>query len=257
MEIAGLGVGIAGLSGLFSACLDVVERIDSYKSFDVDSRAIISQFDADKLLFKQWGKAVGFDGESLGNSHHENLDDAETLLAVRKIFAVIQDIITDFVEEPSSQRNGSDSMSSVRPPNDSRRIRLQKFQGVPSYKTKLEWTLRHKARFLALLQKFGSLVGSLRALVPPESSRQTFRGIISSGDSTFSGSARDVDNTLRHLDSQRILLDIEKQMERKQLFGIISLEAHIYRQYKEGARFLALRLFYKRHVRRFYSKETP
>lgn len=258
MEIAGLGVGIAGLSGLFSACLDVVERIDSYKSFDVDSRAIISQFDADKLLFKQWGKAVGFDGESLGNSHHENLDDAETLLAVRKTFAVIQDIITDFVEEPSSQRNGSDSMSSVRPPNDSRRIRLQKFQGVPSYKTKLEWTLRHKTRFLVLSQQFGSLVGSLRALVPPESSRpadlmagQTSRGILSPSDSMG------VDNALLHLDPQRILLDIEKQIKRKHLLAILSLEAHIYRRYKERAKYLALRLFYQRHVRRFYSKETP
>lgn len=229
MEIAGLGVGIAGLTGLFSACLDVVEHIDSYKNFDMDSRAIISQFDADKLLFKQWGKAVGFDGERLGNNHHENLNDMETLSAVRKIFAIIQDITTDFLEGPSSQRNGSDSMSFGSKPNDSRRIRLHKFGGVASQKTKMEWTLRHKARFLALSQQFGSLVGSLRALVPPESSGQTFYGTLSSGDSTFSSSARGVDNTLRYLDPQRILLDIERQIERKQLFDVLLLEAHNYR----------------------------
>lgn len=248
MEIAGLGVGVVGLAGLFSACLEVVERIDSYKNFDLDSRALISQFDADKLLFKQWGEAVGFDGESLGNNHHENLNDTETLLAIRKIFAIIQDITTDFEDGTSGQWNGSDSMSSGSKPNNSRGIRLQKFRGVASHKTKIEWTLRHKARFLALSQQFGSLVGSLRALVPPESSGQAFRGIISSGNNTCSRSASGIDNTLRHLDSQRILLNIEKQIERKQLFGILLLEAHIYREYKEGPGCLALRFFYERYV---------
>ena len=41
MEIVGLGLGIAGLAGIFTSCLDVVERVDSYRDFGVDSRAII------------------------------------------------------------------------------------------------------------------------------------------------------------------------------------------------------------------------
>ncbi|ORY68350.1 uncharacterized protein BCR38DRAFT_301319, partial [Pseudomassariella vexata] len=92
MEPAGLAIGIAGLAGIFSGCLDVVERVDTYRDFSVDSRAIISQFDADILMFKQWGKAVSFDGTTLSDNHYEKLDDAETLSAVRKIFAIIQDI---------------------------------------------------------------------------------------------------------------------------------------------------------------------
>lgn len=33
MEAAGLGIGIVGLAGLFSSCVDIAERWDSYKEF--------------------------------------------------------------------------------------------------------------------------------------------------------------------------------------------------------------------------------
>lgn len=222
MEIAGLGIGIAGLAGIFSTCLDIVERIDAYKDFGDDSRAIISQFDADILLFKQWSKAVGFDGKTLDDDHHERLDNMETFSAVRKIFAVIQDIVYDLDKGSSNQQYGPDSVSSRVKLNDSRRLQFQKLRGSASHKTKMEWSLRHKARFLALSQQFGNLVGSLRALVPPETSRSV---------NSMGGQARQADpfshndvvskpilgmnDSSRHLDFQRIFMDIEKQLERK------------------------------------------
>lgn len=85
MEIAGLSIGIAGLAGIFSTCLDVVERIDS-------SCAIISQFEADKLLFQRWSKNVGVDGKDFRTNHHANLDDPATSKAIQKILISINEI---------------------------------------------------------------------------------------------------------------------------------------------------------------------
>lgn len=115
-----MGIGITGLAGIVSTCLDVVERIDSYRDFSVDSRAIISQFDADILLFKQWGKTVGFDGQRLEDDHHEKLNDVETFSAVQSIFAIIQYIANGLNEGSSSHQYGPESTSSQGKFNDSR-----------------------------------------------------------------------------------------------------------------------------------------
>ena len=50
MEPISFTVGIVGLAGLFSVCLDVIDKVDSYKDYGVESRSILAQFDADKHL---------------------------------------------------------------------------------------------------------------------------------------------------------------------------------------------------------------
>lgn len=72
--------GIVGLAGLFSTCLDVIERVESYKDFEIESRSIFSQFKADKLLFQRWAKRVGINELGLKEEHHKGLDDLETAL---------------------------------------------------------------------------------------------------------------------------------------------------------------------------------
>ncbi|KAH7124486.1 ankyrin-1, partial [Dactylonectria macrodidyma] len=61
MEPIGLAVGIAGLAGLFSSCLEVVEKVNSYRSFGSDSHVLDAQFKSEKLRLEQWGRAVGLD----------------------------------------------------------------------------------------------------------------------------------------------------------------------------------------------------
>ncbi|GKT51786.1 uncharacterized protein ColSpa_11967 [Colletotrichum spaethianum] len=53
MEPVGLAVGIVGLAGLFSSCLEAVEKFDSYKNFGRDSRSLATLFDTDKHRFEQ------------------------------------------------------------------------------------------------------------------------------------------------------------------------------------------------------------
>jgi hypothetical protein len=92
MEPIGFAVGIAGLAGLFSVCLDVIDKVDSYKDFGVESRSIIAQFEADKHLFTKWAQDVGIDKDKIKNNHHSHLDNPKTNLIVRKILSSIQEI---------------------------------------------------------------------------------------------------------------------------------------------------------------------
>jgi len=49
MEPIAFTIGV--VASLFSVCLDVIDKVDSYKDFGVKSRSIIAQFEADKYLF--------------------------------------------------------------------------------------------------------------------------------------------------------------------------------------------------------------
>lgn len=202
MEIAGLGIGIVSLAGLFSTCLDVIDRIDSYRDYATDSSAILAKLDADKLLFQQWGVAVGMDNGVLKDQHHRNLDDPVTLAAVQKILLSIRGIADESDEGPNDKSA------------DSRRSGVNRFRGGISRRTKVEWSLRGKAKFLTLSQCLGDLVQRLRALVPPDSSSTT-EVAMAPQTGKVSKSASDVDEITRRLDLQRIFIGIEKQLERK------------------------------------------
>jgi Prion-inhibition and propagation len=80
--------GIVGLAGLYNTCLDVIDKVDSYKDFDVESRSIIAY----RLLFQKWGKNVGIDKPVLADKHHANLDDPQIVSSVEKILSSIQEL---------------------------------------------------------------------------------------------------------------------------------------------------------------------
>ncbi|RYP59586.1 hypothetical protein DL769_008467 [Monosporascus sp. CRB-8-3] len=92
MEPVGLTVGILGLAGLFSSCLEAVEKVHSYRAFGSDSHTLDAQFKAEKLRFEQWGRAVGFDQGKLSADHHHALDDPDTSSAARDLLLIIQNI---------------------------------------------------------------------------------------------------------------------------------------------------------------------
>ncbi|KAJ5816934.1 hypothetical protein N7447_009167 [Penicillium robsamsonii] len=51
-------VGILGLTGLFSSCLDVLERFNSWTDFSNESCSLAARCEANKLRFKIWGQRV-------------------------------------------------------------------------------------------------------------------------------------------------------------------------------------------------------
>ncbi|RYP08950.1 hypothetical protein DL764_001561 [Monosporascus ibericus] len=72
MEPVGLAVGILGLAGLFSSCLEAIEKVHSYRAFGSDSHTLDAQFKAEKLRFGQWGRAVGQGQKPFHNASSES-----------------------------------------------------------------------------------------------------------------------------------------------------------------------------------------
>jgi hypothetical protein len=73
MEVAGVGIGVIGLLGLVSACLDVLDKVDTYQSFDSEARSLSLCFEVDKVRFRQWLHAVGIVDGRIKDDHHSLL----------------------------------------------------------------------------------------------------------------------------------------------------------------------------------------
>ncbi|KAL2046479.1 hypothetical protein ABVK25_011834 [Lepraria finkii] len=94
MEVAGLAVGVAGLASLLSACIDAVDRVDTYRKFGLESRYITAKFAADKFLLQKWAETVGISDGRLQNVHHRDLDRDEVVSAIARILSSIREIFS-------------------------------------------------------------------------------------------------------------------------------------------------------------------
>ncbi|KAH7140872.1 prion-inhibition and propagation-domain-containing protein, partial [Dactylonectria macrodidyma] len=160
MEPVGLAVGIAGLAGLFSSCLEVIENVDSYRDFEHDSRSLAAQFDADKLRFEQWGRSIGVEKGQLAERHHHALDDPEVLSMAKELLYMIMKISKD--SDDAFPRRGR-TTNPIRP-NDT----VQ----TESKRQKLAWALRGKRKRTAQVEQFSILVQQLHSLVPLDAPRE-------------------------------------------------------------------------------------
>lgn len=95
MEPIGLAVGVLGLAGLFSACLDAVERFDSWKHFSEESRTLSSRWETQKVRIKRWGQAVGIDNTEATPEQHEALKDPKIASTVREHLSIIENLCTN------------------------------------------------------------------------------------------------------------------------------------------------------------------
>lgn len=193
-----------------------VERIDSYRDFGIDLHATLSQFEADKLLFQKWGEAVGLDrGGSVTNSPHRTLDDPLIMSTVRNILTSINEIAGVFGKNSSVQQQQLRLTTSKAQVHTSGRLSLEKFRGDASRRTKVEWALRQKGRFVALSQQFGGLVERLTGIGPARGCEKWGTPDHTNTDPSRPINARAV--RIPTLDPQLILVELEKQIERKWL----------------------------------------
>ena len=149
MESAGLAIGIAGLAGLFSACVDVIEKFDAYRDFGIDSRSLSAQFEADKLRFEKWGRAVGFDQGKLLDDHYEGLNDPPTSSTVGSLLSSIREICRSADKALPQPLGGTDTRSSKG--GGPFRSPAQPHRNPPSGSKmgRISWALRDKAKYMA------------------------------------------------------------------------------------------------------------
>lgn len=179
MNPINLALGAINLPSLFSACLDLIEKIDDYRDFRADERALAIQFASHRLRFKKWGKALGLSRETIDFSEkrHEAFRDPETLQTVRHIIDAAQEILNNQQEkisqdginlrnEPSTE-NGPFTRSLLELPRTTTKSRV----------AKLAWALRGKSRREGQVELFGRLVQHLYHLVPIDALPQLMIGL--------------------------------------------------------------------------------
>lgn len=162
MEAAGLAIGAAGLVSLFGSCLDALDRIDSFRDFAKESLYLQIQLDSAKIRLRQWGEAVGFQEERLSNSHHELLNDPEILALIRETLLIIRHECSK-TKESRSQDQLLESNEHVNA--DRSQSRILSIHG--SWRRKMAWSLRQKAKRSGQVERVQSLVQNLYDLVSP------------------------------------------------------------------------------------------
>ena len=167
MEAAGLAVGIASL---FTACLEVLERVDAYKDFDVESHHALALFDAGKARLQRWGAEMDISGGRLKDPHDPRLDNPEINLVIRKL---LDNAIEIFAEAESTRsRLHNSTEGEPKGPLDlqgdpkAQPLKRTKSYGPSLVKDRLRWALRSRGRFINHVDMLNKVVDSLHSLVP-------------------------------------------------------------------------------------------
>lgn len=158
MEPVGLGIGVIGLAGLFTACLDAIDRAKAYKSYAFDSEALRVQFDGHKLRLEEWGRNVGLTRGQLEHGHHGRLDDSDTRKLVEDILNIIRKVIED--------GGGTSSSLSARKTAELDAVSSPE-RPLGSTRQKLSWALGGKGNRANQIALLGALLDQLHNLVPP------------------------------------------------------------------------------------------
>lgn len=161
MEPAGLAIGIVGLAGLFSSCLDIINRVELYRSFNTDSQDLNAQFAAHRLRFERWGQHVGFESTGqLRATHHHLLDNPAISLAVEGLLNIItrtfKEEESDVGKRPVDPSKGTSRADTCKPSTPTH---------VQSRWQKVNWALRGKAERTEKVALLGTVVQQLHDLI--------------------------------------------------------------------------------------------
>ena len=167
MEIVGLAFGAASLVGLYSACMEAVDHIASYRDFGRDKNQLLARLGANKDIFQKWAKRVGISAEGLLVPHDTRLDDSNTAKAVSQILTCIQELLGDSskAKHRPYQNQNQNTLSAPK------RLCEPTVQSEPQAplrrRDKLAWTFHGKKNLESQVVEFARLVKTLDRLVPP------------------------------------------------------------------------------------------
>ncbi|KAG4263778.1 hypothetical protein FPRO03_09054 [Fusarium proliferatum] len=158
MEPVGLAVGLVGL---FSTCMDVMQRVGSYRTADRDSRQLDAQLNATMHLFERWGDGVGISKGKLSDTHHPDLDNPRTYAVVQGLLNSIKDFSTTS-NEPTSPKG------LLKAPSFPVSGDLSSHGPKASRWQKTAWALRGKLKHTGRVQALAGLVSDLYNVVSPD-----------------------------------------------------------------------------------------
>ena len=162
MEPVGFAIGVAGLTGAFTACVDCFEYIQLGRQFGQDYGKCLLKLDTAKVRISRWGAAMGLGPEPY-LKHKISASDEEIRLAQRLLEQILDSfkdaerISERFKKHTSTQNAGSNELSVYHADSDlssdfqrlhftMRELASQR-QKKASVRTKAAWALYEKKRF--------------------------------------------------------------------------------------------------------------
>ena len=175
-------MGVAGLAGLFGACMGAMEHLHSYKIAGHESSYVIAAFDADKLLFQRWADSVGIAENKLEDVHHPDLDNAAVVSVVGNILSSIRDIfkMTDSISSKLLLKSINSEMFSLQKTQDFPKgnlLGMKNTQSLDSKRARISWALGAKTNLTTQVEVFGLLVEKLYGIIPIEKAGNFSTGI--------------------------------------------------------------------------------
>ncbi|KAF8252068.1 hypothetical protein K440DRAFT_636246 [Wilcoxina mikolae CBS 423.85] len=185
----GLAFGLAGLPGLFTACLDILDRVSDARSYGEDYHIFVAKLKTERLRFLLWGRGAGL---AEGGIPHELLQDPvvregvcevmqwvihcfensemvrvrpgggriRALLGRRNVVGMVKQAQVGNLALGRTRERGQNT-SLDRP-----RERAVKLQKEASLLMKTKWTLSGKRKAEKMIQQLGWFIDGLYSILP-------------------------------------------------------------------------------------------
>lgn len=96
LEAVGLAIGIAGLAGVFSACLEAFSLFHAGRSYGRDFEILLTKLDIEKTLLLHWAERVGLlDTRNDRPDCDPRLNDSRIHSAVANALSCVLYLLTD------------------------------------------------------------------------------------------------------------------------------------------------------------------
>jgi hypothetical protein len=172
MEIAGLAIGIPSI---FSTCMDILDRVEAYKEFGIESRHAIAQFEAEKLRLRNWASGVGIADGKWKEVYDPRLEDRDLELAVKKILASACEVFEAAERTRSRLHERSDGRDDLQGETSREDLESKQnnIQASESIRGRLGWAFKRRGRFTNQVDMFAKIVDTLYNLLPPDNTSKS------------------------------------------------------------------------------------
>ena len=187
MEPVGLAAGVAGLAGVFTACVECFEYIQLGRKFGQDYGKCLLKLDAEKLRMSRWGVAMGL-GPQSSLKPQVSISEEESKLA-RRLLEQIMDSFRDaervserFRKDSITQKTGTEDLvvydagSSLNPSYQRLHLTMRELasqrQNRTSLRNKTTWALYEKKKFDHMIADVTVFISKLVELFPAAQEHQ-------------------------------------------------------------------------------------
>ncbi len=181
MEPAGLAIGVAGLTGVFTSCIDCFEYVQLGRQFGQDYGKCLLQLDTAKLRMSRWGAAIGL-GPEMNLKQKISVSDKEFTLAQSLLEQILEGFmdaerISERFKKHTSMQNASSEELLVYDTNTDLNLDYQRLhvtmrelatkrQKGTSLRKKAAWALYEKKRFDGMIEDVTGFISELVDLFP-------------------------------------------------------------------------------------------